>query len=702
MKLKPRAVTDILAENQKPEIDGIIVIDYDGTVLAFDSTAQTLFGYAYEEVVAHPIEMLMPDVYARMHPEYLKRATKKSGNKARQLHIERAIIGKHKQGHSIPLAITVSADNSTNNIRFTGVIQDLRKHETQLNKLFQDFQATTDALNQRIDFEKLLNVHGNNLLSCSADKFYTIMEEALQAIAQFLSLDHCYILKVSDDLCQASLWTEWRRSVSLMKPFADHFDIPNGQAFFQALSSTFSSNNMIVLERGQNEENETVFELAQQLSPNGFHSTRITPILNDKGSIAGIIGFSVLDPTHQPTEAQLSLLSLAIQLIINAWGRHQLILQAHQTEENIRAKNKLLANRAAFSQTLLHASNSLFLSSRNNIKIHMQEVLSQAALISGYQQALVYFEQDSSHNLERFIKQQLNTDPPTQLLYPKLVQWVSKELDQQSILHINDMSKLELSSALASELQHYKIQGFTAVKLNRADLLIGFIIFYNSSPVLSSNDDNLRFLQLTGQNLAAAIQHHSTLFDLEISEQNLLSANQLLAQQALNDALTGLANRRAFDHAIGQEFDRAQRHNGTLTLLMCDIDYFKYYNDHYGHPQGDICLQQVAQMLQRTFNRAGELCTRYGGEEFAIILPSISHQEAELQAQRLINKLMESKIEQSPTAPFDYISLSIGIAQLSPNNPYSDYSVLINEADKALYQAKNNGRNQLAWATKAE
>ena len=240
------------------------------------------------------------------------------------------------------------------------------------------------------------------------------------------------------------------------------------------------------------------------------------------------------------------------------------------------------------------------------------------------------------------------------------------------------------------------------MKLIRVEKTMGFVIFYNSLPVLTINDENLRFLQLTGHNLAAAIQHHSIQFDLELSEQNLLSANRMLAQQALHDALTGLANRRAFDHGILQEFDRARRYSSNLTLLMCDIDYFKYYNDHFGHPQGDACLQQVAQLLQRTFNRAGEICARYGGEEFAIILPSINHQEAELQAQRLLNKLLECKIKHAPNAPFDYISLSIGIAQLTPEQSSPDTNALIEAADKALYFAKNNGRNRLAWTTKAE
>lgn len=700
MKQKQRAVIDILADSQEPSIDGIIVIDKKGIVLAFDSAAQDLFGYTEEEMTGQPIEMLMSDLQAKAHPSYLEMANKKPVSKARQLHIERTIVGKHKQGHSIPLAITVSADNSTESMRFTGVIQDLRKHEAQLTKLFQDFQATTEALNQRIEFEGLLNTHGNQLLSCSADDFHAAMEDALQAIAQFLSLDHGYILQLTEDLTEASLWAEWRRSVSIMKPFPNRFTIPNSQILLQV----FTSAEVIVLERREDKskDKEILFQLAMQLSPNGFISTRISPIFNGENILVGCIGFSVLDPNHYPSETQLSLLSLATQLLMNAWGRHQLIMSARRADKKIQAKNKLLANKAIFSQTLLRASNTLFLSSRRSLQKNMEEVLLQAALISGHQHALVYFESDNPQQLKSFIQQHLNHDQIMLEDHPYLIEFISQHLQQSSTFQLDDINKIELISGLSSELLLDRIQGFSAVKLSRVEKTMGFVIFYNSLPVLTINDENLRFLQLTGHNLAAAIQHHSIQFDLELSEQNLLSANRMLAQQALHDALTGLANRRAFDHGILQEFDRARRYSSNLTLLMCDIDYFKYYNDHFGHPQGDACLQQVAQLLQRTFNRAGEICARYGGEEFAIILPSINHQEAELQAQRLLNKLLECKIKHAPNAPFDYISLSIGIAQLTPEQFYPDTNALIEAADKALYFAKNNGRNRLAWTTKAE
>jgi len=698
MDMKQRSVSEILASSHEPLIDGIIVIDANGIIRAFDSAAQTLFGYRLEEAVGQPLIMLMSKSQGHIHPNFINRALNKTNFQTHPLHIERTIIGKHKQGHSIPLAITVSSDTSSVDTRFTGVIQDLRKHEDFLTSLYQDFSANNQALNQRIDFEGMLNLQGNRLLSCSATQFRSAMEDTLQAIAQSLSLDHGYILQLSPELEQASLWSEWRRSAGLMKHFPNRFNIPKNSALFQGFTST----DTLVLEASDNAEDNILYDLAQQLSPNGFITTRITPIFSAENALVGCIGFSVLDSNHKMNTTNISLLNLATQLIINAWGRHQLIIRAHSAEEKIKAKNKLLANKAAFSQTLLRSSNTLLLSTRENIQHNIQESLLQAALISGHQNALLYFKPGNPTKLKSFIGQFLNQQRINPSSHPLLISFIEQALQRQEIIQLENIDNYSLEQELATELKLIKIQGFTAIKLHRAKQAIGFVIFYNALAVLSSNEENLRFLQLTGQNLAAAILQHSVQYELELSEKKLLSANKILAQQALQDALTNLPNRRAFDYGITQEFDRAKRHNSNLTLLMCDIDYFKHYNDYFGHPQGDVCLQQVAKILQTTFHRAGELCTRFGGEEFAILLPAISRDEAQLQAQRLIDTLLTSHIPHAPEIELGFVSLSIGIAQFSTRTAFANPSALIGAADKALYHAKNNGRNQLAWTNEAE
>lgn len=163
------------------------------------------------------------------------------------------------------------------------------------------------------------------------------------------------------------------------------------------------------------------------------------------------------------------------------------------------------------------------------------------------------------------------------------------------------------------------------------------------------------------------------------------------------DALTAIANRRQFDEIIAHEWQRHQRQQQPLTLIIADVDNFKAYNDNYGHPQGDECLYQIAQGISRSVKRAGELVARYGGEEFAIILPNTSPQKAINLAKLIQKNIKELQIihEYSPTN--EVITLSLGIVTMIPSLN-SGYERMINIADKALYQAKNSGKNKIVIA----
>ncbi len=162
------------------------------------------------------------------------------------------------------------------------------------------------------------------------------------------------------------------------------------------------------------------------------------------------------------------------------------------------------------------------------------------------------------------------------------------------------------------------------------------------------------------------------------------------------DALTGIANRRKFDETLAKEFHRAQRTQTPIALIIADIDHFKDYNDFYGHPQGDQCLTRVAQALQDTLRRAGDLVTRYGGEEFGIILPNTSQSTAAAIAENLRIRVSTLTIphENSPVAPI--VSVSLGVAAIVPEIG-ADFHALVSAADVALYEAKHNGRNQAIY-----
>ena len=170
-----------------------------------------------------------------------------------------------------------------------------------------------------------------------------------------------------------------------------------------------------------------------------------------------------------------------------------------------------------------------------------------------------------------------------------------------------------------------------------------------------------------------------------------------LEQLAAIDELTGIPNRRTFDAAIAREWNRARREQTSIALLMIDVDFFKNYNDLYLHQQGDEALKQVAQTLRQFAQRPGDSAARYGGEEFALILANPTADYVKKIAERLRRNIQDLQIKHEGSDTSDFLTVSVGTALCSaPKN--DDYSVLISDADSALYEAKHAGRNQVKAA----
>ncbi len=173
----------------------------------------------------------------------------------------------------------------------------------------------------------------------------------------------------------------------------------------------------------------------------------------------------------------------------------------------------------------------------------------------------------------------------------------------------------------------------------------------------------------------------------------LKAANTKLERLATLDSLTGIPNRRKFDTHLSLEWRRMAREQLPLSLILCDVDYFKRYNDTYGHLAGDFCLQQVAHAISRTIRRPGDLVARYGGEEFAIILPNTHIAGALKVSEAIRNEVQNLRIAHAQSAVHQYVTISEGVVSLVPQNKL-DPTILINVADKALYEAKKQGRNR--------
>jgi two-component system chemotaxis family response regulator WspR len=184
---------------------------------------------------------------------------------------------------------------------------------------------------------------------------------------------------------------------------------------------------------------------------------------------------------------------------------------------------------------------------------------------------------------------------------------------------------------------------------------------------------------------------------LRESQQSLAEANIELHKLAALDGLTGVANRRRFDEALRLEWQRGQRERKPLALLMCDVDYFKPYNDQLGHVAGDLALKMVAAVLTENLKRPADLAARYGGEEFALILPETDAPGAAIVAESCRAHLAALALPHPGSPAGGTVTMSIGVACTVPGPSVSPEELLAS-ADTALYGAKANGRNRVQLA----
>ncbi len=185
---------------------------------------------------------------------------------------------------------------------------------------------------------------------------------------------------------------------------------------------------------------------------------------------------------------------------------------------------------------------------------------------------------------------------------------------------------------------------------------------------------------------------------LRRSQQELLRANLELRRLTHSDGLTGLSNRRYLDEFLNAEWKRAERERTEVSLLMIDVDYFKPYNDTYGHVAGDNVLRSVATTIRREIRQPRDLVARFGGEEFAVVLPGTGSAGARLLAEKMRRDVVGLALPHVGSAVSEHLTISIGVATLTPAPGLAE-TALIEEADAALYRAKRDGRNRVAFST---
>ncbi len=180
----------------------------------------------------------------------------------------------------------------------------------------------------------------------------------------------------------------------------------------------------------------------------------------------------------------------------------------------------------------------------------------------------------------------------------------------------------------------------------------------------------------------------------------LEASNRKLAALTTTDGLTAITNRRGFDTALAREWARAKREGRSIALAMIDVDHFKLYNDHYGHQDGDACLQAVAQSIAAHAKRPTDVAARYGGEEFALLAPATDGVHMLLMAQEMCFNMARVALPHAGSS-YGIVTISVGVAAMVPEDDAVP-ETLIRLADEALYRAKQEGRNRAVLGGEAE
>ncbi len=220
---------------------------------------------------------------------------------------------------------------------------------------------------------------------------------------------------------------------------------------------------------------------------------------------------------------------------------------------------------------------------------------------------------------------------------------------------------------------------------------------YGASDYLVKLPDQIELIariRAHAKNYLMQLERDAAFFALREMKKQLEKSNRKLEKLSMLDGLTGIANRRHFDSSFEEEYQRARQTQSPLSLILIDIDYFKLFNDTYGHQPGDDCLKQVASVLENECKKSTDLAARYGGEEFVILLPDTSAENALLVANRIREHINQLQIEHESSDTSNCVTISQGISCLLPNGVISSEE-LLERADKALYSAKENGRDQV-------
>jgi len=506
-------------------------------------------------------------------------------------------------------------------------------------------------------------------VSYAEKKFDDIMSNGLKPIAAAAGLDRILVFRISNR--EAMLCGEkyrWDRILGGTAPVDDALrELPVTSAIRRWVSM-ISDNSCIILRRNEFKEDEAEF-----LSPRGVMSILIVPVFTE-GEFWGVVTCQDNTKERDFDEDCIAMLRSAARMCVSTIIRAEKTRSAEQAVEALKRREKI-------SYTLNKVS--LIFLSENEKKVEDTmaagvRLIADMAEIDRLVLCRNHIVADSLHASEVYRWDRTSggttevTDAFVNVPYAQLIPDWEEHLSAGN--HINSPSR-QMSESAAAELLSWKVMTAAIIPININNVFWGFALFGDTKSEHYFADDIIEMLR------SAAF----------------LFANAFIRAEVDYDALTGIHNRRFFDANMKRIISSLSRSGSLLSLLMIDIDFFKRYNDTYGHVEGDRCLKIVAQTLSQSITRVDDFVARYGGEEFVLVLPNTDEHGARLIAEKLLENIRNCNIPHEQNDAANCLTISIGATTGKATHTHSTDD-FVRKADEMLYKSKHNGRNRYFFA----
>ena len=533
---------------------------------------------------------------------------------------------------------------------------------TDPNRMYEEFNATE----RRDLYANALNKALEIFVSYSEKEFNDIMSKGLKPIAASAGLDRITVFRILNrDVMLSGEKYCWDRLKGGTAPIEDDLkEIPINPAISRWIS-IMSDDSCISLKRGDFKEDE-----AALLSSRGVMSILLVPVFTE-GEFWGIVTFNDITKERDFDSDCIAMLRSTARMCASTIIRDEKTKNANHAVETLKRREKML--------DLLNKVSLIFLSgSEDKSGDMMAEGVHLIADMAGLDRIILYrnqMEPDGSHMSQAY-RWGRNLGGNTDLLELLFADMPSMKLMPNWEYQLSEGNSINIPTRLMSDpesnmLKSFGILSVAVIPIHINNTFWGFALFADTGKERYFEDDVIEMLR------SAAF----------------LFANAFIRVDAEYDMLTGIYNRRFFDKNMKRIIRSLSRSGSLLSMLVIDIDFFKRFNDTYGHVEGDNCLKIVAQTLFNSITRADDFVARYGGEEFVIVLPNTDKNGVQIIAEKLLDNIRNCNITHEQNDAAKCVTISIGATTGKVLHTHTT-DHFVKKADEMLYKAKQDGRNR--------